>query len=792
MNERVARLKKEVLTVKPGLSAERVVLATEAYKKYAGEPIYLHRAHVLEYVLDNKAIVVRPDDLLLGTLTEQVRAAILFPEYESTEMWLRKEIPGMSKRKSDPMVIQPGDEQKIMDILGFWDGKATEDLIYAEMPQKLRDGEKSGAFKSGGKGICSSAIHANFQKMFKIGFRGRIDRCNKLIDEAINSGEGVNVDKQRKINFWRATIIVLEAVIRYANRCADECERQAAECQDEARKVELLEMARISRKVPEFPPETFHEAIQFQWMMQVINNVESSSYSSSLGRIDRNLWPYYDADIKAGRITRERALELVECLFIKSTTVFYVNDEYYSQADAGYPTWQICLIGGVDAEGNEMCNEITDIVLDAADELRIAQPVALRVTKNMPEHIMRKAIRMNRDGIGNPAFFSDSMAQKMVTNKGATVEQARDWGIFGCVEPGPGCGGTDGSATGGNINLPKILEITLHNGIDPVTGLDVGLRTGDPCDWTCKEQLIEAYLKQVEHFWDAHMRTYRITTGIQASYLPMIYQSALIEGCIENGESIQDGGANLSFTNIFITAPSTLTDSIVAIDYAVFKQKVLTMDKLIDLCDTDFEGEERWRQYLINKAPKFGNDIPEVDKLSAELIDKIVKMCNLHSDGRHNGKFSCGNQSQTHNVPLGRIVGATPDGRHAFTPLSDNASPNMGRDTSGPTAAANSVAHMRHENFHGGSLYNTRFDPSGVAGERGVDIIEGIVKNYVDEGGYHIQINVVDDKTLREAQKKPEDYRDLVVRVAGYLAYFTELDHEVQDVIISRTAHLAQ
>lgn len=789
MNPRIAMLKNELLTVKPGLSAERVVLATEAYQKYAGEPIYLHRAHVLEYVLDRKKVVIRDGELLVGSMTEKLRAAIVFPEYASSVMWLRKEIPGMSTRKSDPMELSKDEEKQILDCLDFWDGKATEDLVYAAMPQQLRDCEKVGVFKSGGKGLTGSAITPDYKKLFNEGFRGMIERCQKNIDDAMEAG--IYVDTERRVEFWRATIIALEAVIRYSNRHADEAERLAAECADETRRAELLEIARICRKVPEHSPETLHEALQFQWMTQLINNIEGSSYSSSLGRLDQNMIEFYRNDLAAGRITRDGAMELISCLFMKATTVFYMNDEYYSQADAGYPTWQILMLGGVDKDGRDCCNELTDVVLDVAADLRIAQPLALRVTKDMPEAIWRKAVWMNQQGMGNPAFFNDDVAQTCVLDKGCTLEEARDWYIIGCVEPQPGCGGSDGCAIGGNINFPKILEVTLHNGLDPITGIQIGPRTGDPESFTCLDDVIRAYEAQCDYFWQLHMKTYRLTISIQASYLPMIYQSSLIRGCIEHGESLQEGGANQSYTSIFITAPSTIADSLMAIEYAVFKDKVLTMKELIQLCDSNFEGNERMRQYLINKPPKFGNDNPEVDQMITDILERFWKKSSLLPDGRHNGRFTLGNQSQTHNVPLGRFVGATPDGRLAFTPLSDNASPNMGRDTSGPTAAANSVAHLHPERFHGGCLYNTRFDPHGVPGEKGIDIIEGVVKNFCNEGGYHIQINVVDDATLRKAQEEPENYRDLVVRVAGYLAYFTELDREVQDVIISRTAHLA-
>ncbi len=790
MTDRVAMLKEALLHVKPGLSAERVLLATEAYKKYAGEPIYLHRAHVLEYVLDNKAVVIRDGELLAGSLTEKLRAAAIFPEYNSTKMWLRKELPGMSTRKSDPMEISKEDVDKVLACFDYWDEKSTEDIVTKAFPQYYRDCERVGVFKSGGKGLCSSAVTPNYLKLFKEGFQGMINRCQANIDKVIE--EGMTLDKQKKVQYWQAVIIALNAVIRYSCRLADEAEHQAAECKDNIRKEELTELARICRKVPKCPPDTFYEAIQFQWMTQVVCNIEASSYSTSLGRMDQNFIEFYRNDLEAGRIDRDRAIELISCLFIKSTTVFYMNDEYYSQADAGYPTWQILSIGGVDSDGNDACNELTDIILDVASDLRIAQPVALRVTPDTPEEIWHKAIWMNQQGMGNPAFYNDVTAQKMVIEQGATVEEARDWVITGCVEPKPGTGIADGSATGGNINFPKILEVTLHNGTDPVTGIEIGPKTGDPSTWKDIDDVMSAFEKQCDYFWDLHMRAYRMTNAIQATYLPTIYQSSLIGGCIENGESLQEGGCYKPFTNVFITAPSTIADSMMAIKYAVFVDKMITMEELIALCDKNFEGNERMRQYLVNRPPKFGNDNSEADELINGFLKRFWEKGSLKIDGRHNnGRFALGNQSQTHNVPLGRCVGATPDGRLAFTPLSDNASPAMGRDTNGPTAAANSVAHLPNEHFHGGCLYNTRFDPHGVAGEDGIKIMKGVVKGFCEQGGYHLQINVVDDATLRKAQEKPEDYRDLVVRVAGYLAYFTELDHEVQDAIISRTAHLA-
>lgn len=785
MTERVQKLRKQLLEVKPELSIERLKLETEAAKQFSGAPTPIYRALILKHVLENKTVKIYEGELLVGTVTEKVRAADIFPEYASGKLWLYETLPMIAKRPHDPFVISPEEVAEAIEILHYWDGKATEELTLAHIPQYLLDHENAGVYKSGNKGSVSGHVHPNYQRMMEGGFRKQIDRCKELIEEATYSG--MTVEKIRKVQYWQATIIVLEAYIGYAHRLADEAERQAAECADEKRKAELVEIARICRKVPENAPETFHEAMQFQWFIELGLNIEANSYATGLGRFDVNLGKYLEADKQKGIITDDQARELLELLFIKVTAIVNMSDNYYSRADAGYPMWQILMIGGVDAEGNDVTNDLSHLVLEAASEVKLAQPaVALRVHDGTPEALFRKGVEMVQDGQANPAFFSDKVAMQQVLDKGGSLEEARNWVIIGCIEPHPGMGNTDGSPVGGYVSAPKCLEMALHNGVDPVTGKKLGLETGDPRTFTCKEDLVEAVKKQVCYAWELLTREHCISQSVQTN-LPAIYASSLIDGCIEKGMSIQEGGPVHNYVNTFICGPATAGDSIAAIEYAVFDKKILTMDEMIHLCDTNFEGAEDIRQMLVNKPAKFGNDIPWIDKIVSDIVEAGVTHVSKISDAR-GGKFSPGNLSQTYNVTLGEHVGATPDGRKAFTALSDNASPVMGRDTNGPTASANSVAHLNQKVCHGGVLYNLRFDPRGVSGETGIQIIGGVIKEFM-EGGEHIQINVVDDATLRAAQEHPEDYRDLVVRVAGYMAYFTELDKGVQDIIIARTAH---
>lgn len=787
MTKRVKKLRKQLLDVKPALSIERLRLETEAAKRFSGAPTPIYRAKILEYVLQHKTVRIYEGELLVGTVTEKVRAADIFPEYASGKLWLYETLPMISQRPHDPFEISPEEVDEAIELLHYWDGKATEELTLAHIPQYLLDHENAGVYKSGNKGSVSGHVHPNYRRMMEGGFRKQIQRCKDLIEEATCSG--MTVEKMHKVEYWEATIIVLEAFIAYAHRLADEADRQAAVCGDEARRAELTQIAAICRKVPENAPETFREALQFQWFIEVGLNIEANSYATGLGRFDVNLGHYLEEDKKKGLITDEEAQELLELLFIKVTAIVNMSDNYYSRADAGYPMWQILMIGGVDENGNDVTNDLSYLVLEAASEVKLAQPaVALRVHDGMPEALFRKGVEMVQDGQANPAFFSDKVAMQQVLDKGGSIDEARNWVIIGCIEPHPGMGNTDGSPVGGYVSAPKCLEMALHNGVDPVTGMKLGLETGDPSAFTCKEDIVEAVKKQVCYAWELLTREHCISQSVQTN-LPAIYASSLIDGCIENGLSIQEGGPVHCYVNTFICGPATVGDSIAAIDYAVFQKKLLTMEQLIHLCDSNFEGAEDLRQMLVNKPPKFGNDVPEVDQMVSDIVEAGVTHIAKIKDAR-GGKFSPGNLSQTYNVTLGEHVGATPDGRKAFTALSDNASPAMGRDTSGPTAAANSVAHLNQKVCHGGVLYNLRFDPRGVAGESGKNIIGGVIREFM-EGGEHIQINVVDDETLRAAQIHPEDYRDLVVRVAGYMAYFTELDKGVQDIIIARTAHCA-
>ena len=486
---------------------------------------------------------------------------------------------------------------------------------------------------------------------------------------------------------------------------------------------------------------------------------------------------------------KRQALELLECFYLKTCEVYEVRDKWYATSFAGYPMWEILMVGGQTKDGKDATNELSYVCLEAANQLKTTQPVmAVRVWKETPQDLIDKGCMMIQDGQANPGFFNDDAAIKMVLGKGATVEEARDWNIIGCIQPGPGGGTIDGSPDAGYVNMGKMIEFVLHNGVDPETGKLMGLQTGDPRDFKNIEEFKDALKAQILHHYKLVAEGYKIMQSAHMTRYPVIFASMVTKGCVESGKSVQDGGAKYSTCGMYITGAANLADSIAAVEKCVFEDKDVTMDELIKALDTNFEGNERLRQLLLNKPEKFGNDCEHVDSIYKEMMHFIADNVQQWPDAR-GGSFSFNVHSQTVNVSHGMVCGATPDGRKAGEPLCDNASPMMGRDVNGPTSTVKSVAAMGQDAFHDGALFNLRFDPKGVEGEKGLQRIEGVIKTYFDHGGEHIQINVVDTDTLKDAQVNPEKHKGLMVRVAGYMAYFTELDKSAQDVIINRTAH---
>lgn len=787
LTPRVQRMREKYFNTIPAITAERLVLATEAYQKYAGDAIPIFRAEVVNHIMENMTTLIMEDELIVGTETNVYRGANLHPEFQSSS-WYISDIDDFSTRSKDPYYISPEDKETILETLKYWEGKSMEDLSGAAMPAHIRELEKDDIICVGLENGVSGETVCDHEKILTVGIRGYIDECRKNIESIVPQTQ----EEQAKVDFWKACIIQAEGLITYAHRMADEAERQAKDCKDEKRRRELLTIAENCRIVPENPPRTFQQALQSIWFVHVYFYIEVCTTACGFGRFDQYMWPYYKKDvIDEKNISREEALEMLECFYLKCCEVYEVRDNWYATSFAGYPMWEILVVGGQTADAKDATNDLSFLCLEAADDLQTTQPVlAVRVWEETPEELIRFGCKMIQEGQANPGFFNDNAAIPMAIGKGGTLEEARDWTIVGCIQAGPGGGGTDGSPDAGYVNMGKMIEFVLHNGVDPATGKLQGLQTGDPRDFKNIEEFKDALKKQIIHHYGLIRTGYNLMQSIHMNRYPVIFASMVTKGCVESGKSVQHGGAKYSTCGLYVTGAANLADSIAAVEKCVFEDHDVSMDELIEACDTNFEGRERLRQLLLNKPEKYGNNKEHVDAIYREMMHHIGDTVQKWPDAR-GGFYSFGIDSQTMNLSHGQVTGALPDGRLAGEPLCDAASPMMGRDINGPTSTVKSVASMKQESLYEGALFNLRFDPKGVQGEKGRDIIEGVIKTFFADGGEHIQINVVDNETLRKAQKNPENYRGLMVRVAGYMAYFTELDKSAQDAIIYRTPHLA-
>ena len=788
LTPRVQRMKDKYFETIPQITAERLVLQTEAYKQFAGDAVPIFRAKVVNYILEHMTTLIMDDELIVGTATNAYRGANLHPEFQSSS-WYVSDIDDFSTRKKDPYYISPEDRETILETLKYWEGKSMEDLSDSVMPKKIKELEKDDIICVGLENGVSGETTCDHEKILTVGLKGYIEECQKNIDSHIPQ----TMEEQAKVDFWQACIIQAKGLITYAHRMAEEAERQAENCTDEKRKKELLTIAENCRIVPENPPQTFQQALQSIWFVHVCFYIEVCTTACGFGRFDQYMWPFYKKDVlDEKKLTREEALEMLECLYLKTCEVYEVRDSWYATAFAGYPMWQSLVVGGQTPDGKDATNDLSYLCLEAASDLQIKQPVmALRVWEKTPEDLIKFGCRMIQEGQANPGFFSDEAAIEMSLEKGrgSSIEEARDWTIVGCIQPAPGGGSADGSPDAGYVNMGKMIEFVLHDGVDPATGKQMGLKTGDPREFKNIEEFKDALKKQILHHYDLIRTGYNLMQSIHMNRYPVIFASMVTKGCVESGKSVQHGGAKYSTAGMYVTGPANLADCIVAVETCVFRDHDITMDELIHACDTNFEGQERLRQLLLNKPEKYGNNQPHVDAVYKEMVDFIAEHVQQWPDAR-GGYYAFGIDSQTMNIPHGQVTGALPDGRKAGEPFCDASSPMMGRDIHGPTATVKSVASMVDEKLHEGALYNLRFDPKGVQGEKGLNIIEGVIKTYFDDGGQHIQINVVDNETLKKAQQNPENYKGLMVRVAGYMAYFTELDKSAQDTIIYRTAHL--
>ncbi len=779
LTERIARLSDRVRNTQATIDLDRARLITEFYSQPSMDNYILRRAKAFKYYLENMEIFIDEDEQMAGHQGSRIQSVILHPDVTK---WLYDDFDTLDNRPSDNLEFRSEEDRaELKKIVEIWHGHTFGDYTSSLLDQDMKDIIKSGIMTHGISQQSTMNHSPDYDHFIKRGYRYYIDECK----EKIKAFKIKDVYDMEQIIAWQSMIIVMEAIIGLAHRYADLAEKKAAECKDAKRKQELLTMAENCRTVPENPPKTFLQATQMVWFHHLAITLEVSGGDHNLGRFDQYMYPFFEKESAEGK-PEEYFAEIIHEFKLKVMEMWNVRNYAESIADPGCPLWMHIILGGQLENGKDACNELTRVFLRCLLDLQTDEPcISFRYHPNVDEETFRLAIKAARDTGGHPAFYNDTTAITYLLQLGFTLKEARNWGICGCIEPQV-LGKTDFQSNPGYFNPIKIFDVMLHNGYDHVTDRQLGPKTGDPREFKSIEDVKNAFQKQIAYFLEKYMDMYSRTLAGHAFTLPTITGSTLAVGCVEKGKLLQQKGSDHHYSTIGVTGLANVIDSLEAIDECVFKKKYITMSELIDMLDHNFEGSEDKRQMLLNRAPKFGNDIEEVDKYSYWFVDTMDTEAKKYHDAM-GGQMTLVIATQAYNVELGKLIGATPDGRLATTPLADNASPMAGMDVNGPTAVVNSLACCDPLVPESGMLFNQRFDPQVCAGEKGLDIIETVFKAHFAKGGFHIQINVLDDKTLRAAQKEPEKYKNVLVRVAGYSAYFVDLSEEIQNNIIDRT-----
>ena len=800
---RVEKLRERVLNSEPSICVERGLLVTEAYERYAADPPVLRRARALADTLDRMSIYIDEDELVVGNQASAPRAAPLFPEYLVD--FLAAEIDEFDKRPADRYRVPEEVRAPILErIVPAWQGKTLNDRANAIMPADLAAGTKMGVIS--GRGMITSGdghIILDIRKVLQAGLEGVIAEAQAACD-ALSPYEAAAFKKRP---FLQGAIIALQAVIRFAGRFADEAERQAAlpELSPE-RRAELKIIAETCRRVPGKPARTFAEGVQAAYFVHLCSQIESNGHSFSLGRLDQYLYPLYQADVAAGRLTQAQAQELLELLWLKLFSIIKIRPWDHTRFGIGYPTYQNVTIGGQTPDGADATNELSYMVLKAIQNVRLTQPnVSARMHTGTPDRFLMECARTIRLGFGMPAMKNDEMIVPALLEKGVAPEDAYDYAIVGCIEVGvPGRWGyrVTGMAF---LNILKVLEIALNNGVDPRTGICLLPGRGTLADFKTFEDLYDAFHEQYMFYARQSFNLDAIADICLEELVPDAFASVLVDDCLARGLTIKEGGARYDIVSGLQSGISNVANALMALKLLVFEpalasqsalaaQSALDPRAVMDALAADFgnPGGEVIRQRLL-AAPKWGNDLDEVDALAGRVLKDYLQEMAKHHNSRHGrgpigGGYGGSTSNISANVPMGSKVGATPDGRHAGEPIAEGISAAHGTDTGGPTKVMRSVSKLPTIRMLA-QLLNLRLSPATLATDAGLHRLVTLLKGFRNLKLWHVQFNTIDTATLLAAQRNPEQYRDLVVRVAGYSALFVSLDRATQDDIIRRTVH---
>ena len=782
MTERIRKLREQSLNAENRISAERALLITEFYQSGMAdaEPVPVQRALAFKYILEHKYICVNEGELIVGERGPAPKATPTYPEiciHSLQDLEILNDRPKVSFKSDETTRAAYRDI-----IIPYWKGKSNRDRIFQNLPQEWKEAYTAGVFtefqEQRAPGHTALGI-----KMFRTGLLDLKEEIAESLakTDLVNDPEGV--DKRDEL---RAMDIVCDAMIRYAERYAERLEELAAEEKDPVRKKELEKMAAICRRVPAHAPTTVHEALQHYWFIHLGVVTELNPWDSfNPGRLDQSLYPLYKKQLEEGTVTQEEVYEMLQSFWVKFNNhpsppkVGVTAEESNTYTD-------FCLInvGGVKEDGSDGVNEMSYILLDVIREMRLLQPSSMiQVSKKNPDRFIRAAVEIIKTGFGQPSVFNtDALVQEML-RAGKDVRDARNGGCSGCVETG--AFGTEAYILTGYFNLPKILELTLNDGFDKRTGKQIGLKTGTATDYRTYEELFAAYKAQVQHFMRIKLTGNNIIERIFMKYMPVPFLSVLIADCIRNGKDYMCGGARYNSSYVQGVGLGSITDMLTALRYHVYDKKTIAMETMEKALANDFKGFEELQYQLVYHTPKYGNDDDYADEQEVQVFDMYYDVLSGHKSPR-GADYRVNMLPTTCHVYFGKVTGATPDGRNAWKVLSEGISPVQGADTNGPTAVIRSAAKIDHIKT-GGTLLNQKFTPSLLSTEEGCNNLVHLIRAYFRMDGHHIQFNVVDADTLREAQKHPEDYRDLIVRVAGYSDYFNDLGEDLQNEIICRT-----
>ena len=787
--ERIRSFRQELLSVTvPSVCIERAVLATKAYKEHEMDQVVLKRAYMLREILENMSIYIEPQTLIVGNQAKSNRAAPVFPEYAMD--WVIRELDDYDKRPGDRFFISEENKQVLRDIYPYWKGRTLQDKGYAAFSDKAKEIYDLGVIRNEGN-ITSGDAHlaVDYDGLLKKGLADYRRRTQEKLD-SINPADPYDM---KSAFFYRAILIVIDAVECYANRFADLAEKQAESASQERAK-ELLEIARICRKVPMQPAESFHEALQSVWFIQLILQIESNGHSLSFGRFDQFCYPYYMNSLNAG-VKKEELEELLENLWLKTLTVNKIRSAGHSRFQAGNPMYQNVTIGGQKADGTDAVNELTWSVLRSVARTHLPQPnLTVRYFSGTSHEFMAECIECIRLGFGMPALNNDEIIVKSLMDRGVTLEDARNYSAIGCVEVGvPGKWGY--RCTGMSyLNFPKTLMTALNDGVDVNTGKKITEGLGHFRDMESFEDVMKAWDFTARQLIRIGVTLDNCADMVVEQEVPDILCSCLVDDCIERGRHLKEGGAHYDIISQLQTGIANLGDSLAAIKKLVYDEKQLSRDELWDALINDFAGEEGERVHrMLLSAPKFGNDDDYVDQLLVRgydtYLDEIKNYKNTRwGRGPIGGGYFAGTSSVASNVPQGAGTCATPDGRKWGEALAEGCSPAHGRDRNGPTAVFKSMSKLRTDQIFGGVLLNQKVNPSILEREEDKLKLEMLIRTFFDVlHGWHVQYNVVSRETLLDAQKHPEKHRDLIVRVAGYSAFFNVLSPQTQNDIIART-----